>query len=365
MEDPLAPFADLLEDDTDAVQGPFGLHEVHDYGRLYEYSSGFADFSVWDGVSESKPKLETGVQSPESIQTQVEEVTDRSDKLPNLVADEFTDVAASRESVDEASDPKSGFQVSDIGPADSELRSEMLELLSIFQVVYEDKSAVDTPSLLRKCVSICERIMERYSRLPQVVAMHEQATALLQTFEDRATGSPLAGSNASSSFAGESSTSSGIRDHLQADVKEALDRVNAEESGLAKDPDEGKVVDGVYIVKGIWYCKAHVEREQCEECGVDYRLLNQVHRERTEEAQVDDSIRKEQQRLEEIELQRVVPPLADPAIEEAPAPVPTGQDSDDAEDFQSIAKDLNEELARAREKDEADFLRCFASFQIS
>ena len=132
-----------------------------------------------------------------------------------------------------------------------------------------------------------------------------------------------------------------------------------------QDPDEGKVVDGVYIVKGIWYCKAHVEREQCEECGVDYRLLNQVHRERTEEAQVDDSIRKEQQRLEEIELQRVVPPLSDPAIEEAPAPVPTGQDSDDAEDFQSIAKDLNEELARAREKDEADFLRCFASFQIS
>ena len=61
--------------------------------------------------------------------------------------------------------------------------------------------------------------------------------------------------------------------------------------------------------------------------------------------------------MEEIELRRVVPPLFDPAIEETLALVSTGQDSNNAEDFQSIVKDLNEELARAREKDEADFLR--------
>ena len=132
-----------------------------------------------------------------------------------------------------------------------------------------------------------------------------------------------------------------------------------------QDPDEGKVVDGVYIGKGIWYCMTHVEREQCEECGVDYRLLNQVHRERTEEAQVDDAIQKEQHRLEELELQRIAPPHGDPVIQETSTLVPTLQNSNDAEDFQSIAKDLNEELARAREKDEADFLKCFASFQIS
>lgn len=135
-----------------------------------------------------------------------------------------------------------------------------------------------------------------------------------------------------------------------------------------QDGDGGEKVNGVYRLKGIWYCKTHVDREQCEECGVDYRLLNQVHRERAEEeAQVDDTTRKEQQRLEELELQRTVPPHPDPAIEEdaTPTQVHTHHDSADAEDFQSIAKDLKEELDRAREKEEADFLKCFASFQIS
>ncbi|KAG0621116.1 hypothetical protein M758_4G270400 [Ceratodon purpureus] len=378
MEDPLAPFAGLLEDDTDVVQGPFSLQEVNDYGHLYEYSSGFADFCVVDAGFESKLEHQTDVQSPESIliHTRFAEVTDQSDtsEQPKLVADDFADISATHGKVDEASnsDHKNGFQFSesaDIGPADSELRSEVLELLSIFQAVYENKSAVDKPSLLKKCVSMCERIMERYYRLPQVVAMHEQAKALLQVFENGETESPFAGSTASSSFAGESSTSSGMsfRDHLKADVKEALDRVDrdAEETELSKDPNEGEVVDGVYIVKGIWYCKTHVELEQCDKCGVDYRLLNQVHRERTEVDQVDDSILKEQQRLEELELQRIVPPQSDPAIQETPTLVSTHQDSDDAEDFQSIAKDMNAELARAREKDEADFLKCFASFQIS
>ena len=241
----MRPSNDLNGSVLSISQGPFSLQEVNDYGRLDEYSNGFADFSIWDGVFENKSMLETGLQSPQSFlaQTQVAEVTDQSE-LPNLLVDDSADVSASCGKVDEANvDPKYGFQFSeavDIGPADSELRSEMLELLSIFQVVYENESAVDKPSLLKKCISMCERIMERYYRLPQVVAMHEQAKALLQMFEngDFPLLALFAGSTVSSNFASESSSSSGMpfRDHLKADVKEALDRVDrdAEESELSK-----------------------------------------------------------------------------------------------------------------------------------
>lgn len=56
---------------------------------------------------------------------------------------------------------------------------------------------------------MCERIMDRHFRLPQVVAMHEQAKALLQVLqvlqvfhrENGDTGTPFAGSTASSNFA--------------------------------------------------------------------------------------------------------------------------------------------------------------------
>lgn len=80
-------------------------------------------------------------------------MTDPSDASD--LADGLACVSAPSGNVNEASDaePKKVFQFSestDIGPADSELRSEMLELLSIFQVVYENtKSAVNTPSLLK------------------------------------------------------------------------------------------------------------------------------------------------------------------------------------------------------------------------
>jgi len=127
----------------------------------------------------------------------------------------------------------------------------------------------------------------------------------------------------------------------------------------AQDPDEGREVNGVYSRKGIWYCRVHIEREQCRQCGVDYRLLNQVHRSRTEEAKIDDIIRKEQQRLEELERQRIV---SLPRMQEGPTVV---YFHSDAEDFQSIAKDLNEELARAREKDKVNSLKCYASFPSS
>lgn len=129
--------------------------------------------------------------------------------------------------------------------------------------------------------------------------------------------------------------------------------------------DVGEEVNGVYRHKGIWYCKTHTDREKCEQCGVDYSLLNQVHRYWAEEAdQVDDTIRKEQERLEVLELQRIV---ADTAGDE-PAQsthVHTQHDDVGEEDFHSIAKDLKEELDRAREKDEAEFLKSFASFQIA
>lgn len=128
---------------------------------------------------------------------------------------------------------------SDIAPPDPELQSEILELLSIFQAVHDNKSAIDTRSLLKKCIYMCERIMQRYYRLPDVVAIHEQAKALLQMFESVGPESPFARSNVSSNFATGNSTLSGprsFRNNLLADVKEALDRVDrdAKESGDSK-----------------------------------------------------------------------------------------------------------------------------------
>jgi len=133
-----------------------------------------------------------------------------------------------------------------------------------------------------------------------------------------------------------------------------------------QDSDGSEEVNGVYRRKGIWYCRAHIDREQCEQCGVDYRLVNELYRENVGE-EVDATIRKEQERLEDLELQRnLVPPHPEPAIEEAAHPrTHVHHDPADTEDFQSIAKDLEEELDRAREKEKADFLNCFASVQIS
>jgi len=109
----------------------------------------------------------------------------------------------------------------------------MLELLSMFQGVYEKNAAPGyTCSLLQNCISTCERIMDRYYRLPQVVAMHEQATTLLRMFQNgEKTECPV---TASPNENGASSTGMSVRDHLKADVKEALDRVDAEESDLVK-----------------------------------------------------------------------------------------------------------------------------------
>lgn len=127
-----------------------------------------------------------------------------------------------------------------------------------------------------------------------------------------------------------------------------------------QDPDEGKEVDGVHIREGIRYCKTHFDQEECKQCGVDYRLLNQVHRERIEEEKVDVTLRSEQQRLEVLENEKTTLSRPDPGTQEL-----TTEDNEDAEDFQTISKDLNEDLARAREKEEAEFLKLFSTFQIS
>ncbi|XP_024369429.1 uncharacterized protein [Physcomitrium patens] len=348
MEDSFASFADLLEDGTN--------EELDDYGRLYEYNK-FADASIWDGVFDNRQETPSSVAS----QTQDAEVVDvsSSNELQNILPDDLAEASSQfRTSFQSAASPQ-------IAPPDPELQAEMLELLSIFQVVYENKSAIDTPSLLKKCIHMCERITDRFYQLPQVVAMHEQAKILLQMFENEEAGSSLTRSNPSSNSATGNSTLSGRshRQKLMADVKEALDRVDcdANERRLFKDPDEGREVNGVYICKGIWYCKMHIEQEQCRQCGVDYRLLNQVHRSRTEEAQMDDILRKEQQRLEELEHRRVLLSRPDSVIQGGLTDVHIHQD---AEDFQSIGRDLNEELARAREKDKAISLRFSPLFQI-
>lgn len=182
--------------------------------------------------------FESEQRTPQSFasQTQMTEVVDQSGSgvSQKLVTDDFEEASTSQ--------LQSGFHSApspEISPLDPELRSEMLELLSIFQVVYDNKSAVDTRSLLKKCIYMCERIMERYYRLPQVVAMHEQAKTLLQMFESGGAESPFTRSNASMNFANESSASSGprsLRNNLMADVKLALDRVDrdAKESDLLK-----------------------------------------------------------------------------------------------------------------------------------
>lgn len=257
---------------------------MNEYGRLYEYKDGFADFSVWDGAPESKQKTRTALQSTQSfpIQTQdAEVISGVTFELRELSADDSAEEvfpgeicafclearAVSRcancqsayycskehqaahsaihetscgnfATPDESSNshPQTGFsEPVDLAPDDSGLRSEMLELLSIFQVVYENKSgASDTRSLLKRCISMCERIMERFGRLPQVLTMHEQATSLLQMFQNGETKSfPF---TTSPNFATDNRGMSAVRDHLKADVKEALDRVDrdAEESDLLK-----------------------------------------------------------------------------------------------------------------------------------
>lgn len=207
------------------AQGTGGLQEFDDYGRLYEYNNGFADFSEWDGVFESLQRTSQSVVS----QTQVSEAVDQSgsSESQKLMTDDFGEASPS-------SQFQSGLHYApspDIAPPDPELRSEMLELLSIFQVVHDNKSAIDTRSLLKKCIYMCERIMERYHRLPQVVAMHEQAKTLLLMFENGG-GSSLSRSNALWNISTENSASSGLRsfrNNLLADVKEALDRVDRDE----------------------------------------------------------------------------------------------------------------------------------------
>jgi len=206
------------------VQETGGLRELDDYGRFYEYNNGLADFSIWDGVFESRQR------TPQSL---VAEVVDRGDEVQQLLADDFGEVASTSALAESSfySTPSP-----DIAPPDPELRSEMLELMSIFQVLYENKSAIDTRSLLKKCIYMCERIMERYYRLPQVVAMHEQAKSLLQMFENG--GGAEGPSNASSNFAPENTTGRSFRNDLIANVKEALDSVDRD----AKESDLSKVI---------------------------------------------------------------------------------------------------------------------------
>ena len=71
-------------------------------------------------------------------------------------------------------------------------------------------------------------------------------------------------------------------------------------------------------------------------------------------------LRKEQQRLLESESKSSD---SDKNIQQVTEE--TRNDDQDLEDFDSVAKELKEELAHAREMEEANFLKCFASFQIS
>lgn len=122
----------------------------------------------------------------------------------------------------------------DLNPGDAQLRTELLELLSLFETVYEPKERTNSErrALVQKCVTMCERIMDRYYRLPQVVAMHEQAKALLQMMANGDHAEP-----SSTAWQAENRTSSSgtsVLDHLKSDVREALDRVDAEERETVK-----------------------------------------------------------------------------------------------------------------------------------
>jgi predicted RNase H-like nuclease (RuvC/YqgF family) len=90
-------------------------------------------------------------------------------------------------------------------------------------------------------------------------------------------------------------------------------------------------------------------------------LLNQARRSAIGGVKVDVKVlRKEQQRLLESESKSS---NADENVQQVTEE--TDNDDQDLEDFDSVAKELKEELARAREMEEIDFLKCFASFQIS
>lgn len=235
------------------AQEPDRLQEhLYDYGEFYEYSNVFPGFSTWDDIGiESK---QTGVQS----QTQDAESKDQSgvevfDDSADVFVGEVCAFCLEGRGLTRCLKCKSTYYcsehlliheascgsvpaaaASEFAPGDSELRSEILELLSTFQSVYEEQN---NKSSLQKCISMCERIMERYYRLPQVVAMHEQATTLLHKFQNGETEhSSFTAEEQSRASSSSSSSALGmsVLDHLKADVKEALDRVDAEENDLVK-----------------------------------------------------------------------------------------------------------------------------------
>jgi len=74
------------------AQGPGRLQEFSDYGQLYEYSNGFADFSIWDGGLESKHKIPIGGQS---YSPPVKDRSEIASELPEVLADDSADVCAS------------------------------------------------------------------------------------------------------------------------------------------------------------------------------------------------------------------------------------------------------------------------------
>lgn len=241
------------------------LPEISDYGQLYAYGS-FPDFAMWDG------RLEGSNQSNDIVPPEPQPLPPLIPELDDEIKVEIDDVFigkicafclerrvliqcpkckvahyCSREHQAAHSsihDPFCGnkggataaapIKPPDLNPGDAQLHTELLELLSLFETVYEPKERTNSErtSLVQKCVTMCERIMDRYYRLPQVVAMHEQAKALLQMMQN----GDHTGPSSTARQAENQTSSSGmsVLDHLKSDVQEALDRVDAEERETVK-----------------------------------------------------------------------------------------------------------------------------------
>lgn len=112
-----------------------------------------------------------------------------------------------------------------------------------------------------------------------------------------------------------------------------------------------------YIHQGIRFCPEH-KQEECSECKVDHRLLNEIRRAGAHTEVCIEVLIKEQRRLQEIERWA---PCSDSKSSDEGTPVPGRNREGD----RAKSEEGTEDLVPARQGEEEEEILCyFADFHI-
>ena len=263
-----------------------GAPNFGDFTHLYEFADGYPDFVPWNVVGESKggsqtpqtgtvtvTELETDISTEEEIsqkQKQDGGIKLEEWEFANLHIDEGLQDATT--TAEWLYPPQGDMHYPETDQDSNILQSDMLELLDMFEAVQGQITSQEKMPILRKCIHVCQQIIGRGNPIqappPQVVTILGEVKSMLQMLEKEDTaGIEVRAKEFEGVAASAHMSRASIKNLLQAEVKEALERADREE--------EEQATNGVSEVDNQTLCIVFFRYLlSCCEGGAGFRLFD-------------------------------------------------------------------------------------------